>query len=177
MSHSLIVGTTQSGKTTLAKMLCHRYSENGIRTLVLDPLGDPDWNADFKTRDADEFLSIAKQNQQCALFVDESSEAINKYDREKEWITTRSRHWGHKAHLIGQRATQINMTARGQCALAWIFWVGYDDAKALSQEFKGLNPDMIGNLKQLEFLKVDRFSGPKKYRIVFKGGKPSIEPA
>lgn len=158
--------------------LGYNYKRHGIRRIILDPLNDPKWDCgenDLQTTNADEFMRVAKENKSCALFVDESSKAIGKYDTEKEWITTMSRHWGHKAHLICQRPTQLNVTARGQCPIAWIFWIGPDDAKTLSQEFKGLKPEMIESLGKLEFLKATRFDGVKKYRIAFDaGGRPYI---
>lgn len=178
MSHSLITGTTESGKTSCAKVLGFNYKRLGIRRIILDPLNDPKWDCgptDLQTTNPDEFMQVAKANKQCALFVDESAKAIGKYDTEKEWITTMSRHWGHKAHLICQRPTQLNLTSRSQCSIAWIFWIGPDDAKTLSQEFKGLDPDMISNLGKLEFIKATRFDGAAKYRIAFDAsGRPYI---
>lgn len=177
MSHTYIIGTTESGKSSLGKLISAKTRASAIDVLVLDPLGDPGWSASFQTRDPDAFLIEAKKRRRCALIVDESSEAIDKYDKEKEWVTTRSRHWGHKAYLIAQRVPQLNVTARGQCSQAFIFWVGPDDAKALSQEWKGLTADMISNLRKLEFLRVARFDPPQKWRLTFdKRGRCSIIP-
>jgi DNA helicase HerA-like ATPase len=57
MAHSLILGMTESGKTTLAKRLAQHYKSRGIGVIVLDPLND-DWPCDFKTADPDEFLRV-----------------------------------------------------------------------------------------------------------------------
>ena len=51
MTHNLILGMTMSGKTTLAKRLAAHYTQNGINVVVLDPMYDPEWEADFTTAD------------------------------------------------------------------------------------------------------------------------------
>jgi len=40
---------TESGKTTLAKKMIPLYQSKNIEILVLDPLGDRNWQADFIT--------------------------------------------------------------------------------------------------------------------------------
>ena len=60
MPHSLIIGMTESGKTTLATEICRDYRARGIKTIVLDPMYDQRWDADFLTTDKARFLEIVQ---------------------------------------------------------------------------------------------------------------------
>src|SRR3954466_4833967 len=110
MAHRLIGGMTESGKTTLAKIFAWEYKAKGVNTILLDPMADPEWKCDRTYRNPDQFLAAAKTAKQCGLFIDESGKAMGKFDREMEWVTCMSRHWGHEATLVSQRGVQINPT-------------------------------------------------------------------
>ena len=75
MAHSLILGMTESGKTTIAKELAKRLKSSGHPVIVLDPMHDA-WEADFQTDDQNEFLNVFWQAQKCHVFIDESGGAI-----------------------------------------------------------------------------------------------------
>lgn len=165
MTHVLIVGITESGKTTLAQMLCRSYRKRGFRTIVLDPLRDPRWEADYSTTWGSEFLEAARLNRKCALFIDESGETIGRYNPEMLWLATRSRHYGHKSHFITQRAVQLNKTARDQCTTLFLFRVSMDDAKSLSNEFADDALKSATQLNQFEFFHKNRFSVAKKLHL------------
>lgn len=166
--HVLIAGMTGSGKTTLAKLLVQRYKIKGTPSIVLDPMRDPTWNADFQTHDDEEFLRVMYNSQSCALFVDESGKAIGRYAKHMAVVTTESRHFGHKAHLISQRAAQIDKNVRDQCSELYIFKVGFDDAKALSTEFSCAELRNADKLQRGEFYKLDRFNPPQKFNLFGK---------
>lgn len=89
--------------------------------LVLDPSGQRWENAAFVTTDTDQFIDIAFQNERCLLVVDESGEALDKTNPAHMSLATRSRHRGHTAFFIAQRATQIPPLVRQQCVQAYIF--------------------------------------------------------
>lgn len=103
---------------------------------MLDPMRDPTWDADFQTHDPEEFLRVLHMSEKCALFVDESGDAIGKYAREMSTVTTKSRHFGHRAHLLCQRAVQIDRTVRGQCTEIYLFAVDTEDAKTMALEYR-----------------------------------------
>lgn len=154
-----------SGKTTLALKKAKQAKADGCGILVLDPLLNPAWGADFITYKGDVFLDGVFKSQSCAVFVDESGEAIGRYNDAMNTLATRGRQWGHKCHFICQRAQQISKTMRAQCTEAFIFNICREDAKELAQEF---NDDMIKDaylLKQGEFLWVRRFKPTLKYNV------------
>jgi hypothetical protein len=67
------------------------------------------------------------------------------------WLATNSRKWGHKAHFISQRATQLDKNIRTQCSSLFLFQQSVSDCKILSSEF---NRDFMGacDLKKGEYL-------------------------
>jgi hypothetical protein len=136
MAHSLIIGMTESGKTTLAKKLCEKYRASNIKTIVLDPLWD-NWNADFQTDNPSEFMAVVSnpETQSCAVFIDESGESIGQYNKEMFWLATRARHYGHNSHFIVQRTKQLSPTVRGQCRFLYLFNSPINDCKELAQDF------------------------------------------
>jgi len=89
MAHALILGMTLSGKTSIAKTLCAKYKASGVKTIVLDPMNDPAWQADFRTYDPEEFLNILWASRQCAVFIDESGDMVGRFDKEMEKTTLR----------------------------------------------------------------------------------------
>lgn len=156
---------TGSGKTTLAKLLVKRYKLANRPSIVLDPMRDPNWQAEFQTHDTAEFLKTMYESEGCALFVDESGKSIGKYGHEMSVVTTESRHFGHKAILISQRAQQIDKNVRDQCSELYIFRVGHDDAKTLAAEFGYPELKRASELKRGEFYKLDRFNPPQLFNI------------
>ena len=133
--HVLILGITQSGKTTLAFKLAKIYKSKGISLLILDPDLRKEWGADFITDDPEFYLTVVKLNSKCALFVDESGQMIGRYSGAMSWLATNSRKWGHKAHFIAQRATQIDPLVRGQCTSVFLFKQSVLDSKILASEY------------------------------------------
>lgn len=167
MAHVLILGITSTGKTTLATdELCPLYKSQGTSIIVLDPDLRKEWGVpnlnDIKkgesitvgvmTDDPEKFLEICKKNQSCALFIDESGQTIGRYAGPMQWVATNSRKWGHKAHFITQRATQLDPTIRAQCTSIFLFKQSVDDAKILAREF--VAPELMEscNLLRGEYL-------------------------
>jgi hypothetical protein len=136
MAHVLIVGQTESGKTTAARRLALEvYQPNNRPCLVLDPFCDPAWRADFITDNPDQFLKVVFANEDCALFVDEGPETVGRYGDTMKKLGTMSRHWGHVAHFITQRAVDIDKTMRSQCSALFLFNSDLDDCKDLAKRF------------------------------------------
>jgi len=168
MAHSLILGMTQSGKTTLARRMVKDYSRKGISCLILDPLKDPAWKkagARYVTDDGEHFLTVVLRSQSCAIFVDESGEAIGRYARDLKALATRSRHYGHNAHFLSQRAVDVDKTVRDQCANLFCFRVSKKDAETLANEYG--YEELLGCsvLDQGEFIACGRFKKPQRLRL------------
>jgi len=166
-AHTLIAGTTESGKTTLAKMMCAAYAETGIKRIVLDPMNDPGWNADFQTRDANEFLRVMKASRQCACFVDEGSENVGRYDTEMHWCATQARHLGHRVTFICQAPTQIAPVVRNNCSQVAVFRIAPNDAKVLAECYTQPSLRDAIYLSKGEYLYTGRFNSKVEKRRVF----------
>jgi len=157
MAHVLITGTTESGKSALARELCRNYTAGRI---VLDPLRHPGWQADRVFSSGPEYLACARQATGCALFVDESPSVVGRYDDEMHWLATQARHRGHWSHFVSQRPTQLPPVVRDQCSIAFIFRVSPDAAKILAREFTQPEIEAVApTLEQFHFLAVRRFGG------------------
>lgn len=156
---------TQSGKTTLAKQLVEQYQRSGINVLVLDPINDPSWGADFQTSDPDEFLDKVWTSRQCACFIDEAGETAGQYDKEMVKTATKGRHWGHRFHYISQRGSMLSTTIRGQCSQLFLFTSGLKDSKIYAEEFGHEELKQANTLKQGEFFHCDKFDKLEKKRI------------
>jgi hypothetical protein len=150
--HILILGITQTGKTTLAFKLAEEYHAAGVNVLVLDPDKRSGWKADFLTDDPQEYLEVVKLNKSCALFIDESGQMIGRYAKEMAWLATNSRKWGHKAHFITQRASQLDPTVRNQCTTIFLFKQSLSDTKDLANEFVAEELEQAHTLEQGEYL-------------------------
>lgn len=158
MAHVLILGMTLSGKTTLAKRLAADYRAHGIKVAVLDPLGDPEWQADYRTTDPDEFLAVFWQSRQCACFIDESGDAVGKYDEAMQKTATRGRHWGHRVHYLTQRGAQLSRTVRDQCSSLFLFTTSLKDAKLHAEEWNKDDLAKAHTLRQGEYFHTGRFT-------------------
>lgn len=158
MAHVLILGMTQSGKTSLAKQLARHYRESGLKVGVLDPLHDPEWQADFQTHDPEQFLEMFWNSRQCAWFIDEAGESVGKYDNAMISTATRGRHWGHRCHYISQRGTQIARTVRDQCSSLFLFATALDDCKIHAAEWNKSELRGAMNLPQGHYFHSTRFS-------------------
>jgi len=141
MPHALILGMTESGKTTLAKRMAAEYKARGVGVIVLDPLSDPGWDADFITANGDEFLETFWASRSCAVFIDESGDAVGKYDLAMQKTATRGRHWGHSVHYLTQRGAMISRTVRDQCSKLFLFNNGTEDCKIHIKEWN--KPELI----------------------------------
>lgn len=135
MAHVMILGQTQSGKTTLAKRLAENYRAQGIGVIVHDPLNDPEWTADFKSASFPEVMRVYNESRGCAIFFDEAGESCDEYALTITRTATRGRHRGHRNHYIAQRGTRILRTIRDQCSILFLFNSGLEDCKIHAAEW------------------------------------------
>lgn len=135
MPHSVLVGITECGKTTLGIEMAKAYKAQDVGVLVLDPFKDPRWDADFITSNPDEFLNVLWDSEKCACFIDESADMIGRYDKLMIQTATRGRHWGHNMHYLTQRGQELSKTVRSQCRHLFLFSICLDDAKIFAKEY------------------------------------------
>lgn len=148
---------TESGKTTKARQLAANYRRQGIGVIVLDPLRDPAWQADFITDDQEEFLDVFWRSRSCAAFLDEGGESVGRYDLAMQKTATRGRHCGHSCHYIAQKATQLAPIVRDQCSYLYLYTSGLTSCKMLAEEFN--KPEILNGtqLQRFSYFFVSRF--------------------
>jgi len=152
MAHTLIIGITGSGKTTLAKALSQQYLKRNIPVFVLDPLLSEKWNANYITDNPDEFVETVFDNVNCAVFVDESAETIGRYAGIMQKLATSSRNLGHNVHFICQRPKQLDINMRTQCENIFVFKLSLYDTRELANEYVADELLYAPQLKKGEYL-------------------------
>lgn len=165
--HTLIVGITESGKSTIAKMMCAEFKRTGTKTAVLDPLFSPDWECDFITGDSEAYLDYLKKNKSVCAFIDEAGKMVGRYNVEMEWLVTQSRHWGHSAFLITQGVTQLNPVVRTQCTRKIIFGCGEKETRLLAEESRRPELKSLGHIPQGVFYSLSNFGDVTMGRVDF----------
>lgn len=146
--HTGYFGVTQSGKTTLARAVARKLSDDGHIVGVFDPVGTATAGGDWPENaiifeDAEEMLWFVEQ-ENCPpmhLFVDEAAEVFGHSFRENSWLATRGRHYGIYLHIITQRPKMILPNVRGQIGRAYVFRLSNEDMREVGADFghSGLN--------------------------------------
>ena len=167
MPHTLIIGMTASGKSTVAKKQAQKLYNMGYNILVYDPLLD-NWPCTFITDDPEHFIDVAHRSINCYLFIDEADTVVSHAHKKNFWLATRSRHLGHSVTFITQRGALISPTVRGQCAFLFLFRSPTKDCKILAEEFG--HEELIdgGKLGQFEYYFTGRYFPCKKHFINHK---------
>lgn len=165
MSHSLISGMTESGKSTLAKMLCSQFKEQGIGTIVYSAIDLNGWNCDFKTSNIESLKQSVNNSRLCMVFIDEADTVCSLKQPENNFLAVRSRHRQHSVYFITQRPNMINPNIRGQCKNLFLFNIHYNDAKDLSKQWNCDEIMSSVNFKVGEYIYVPRMGQYKKMKL------------
>lgn len=139
--HYLIVGLTESGKSSFARATAHEYAKIGHTPIVLDKTRNRDWpsNSIFFA-DPQELLNYVQDPEQCLrqpIFLEEAGLALEEFRIPCRWLTTFSRHHGMRTHIVAQRAEMVDLTTRSQCTNLIAFGLSRKDAKSYADEFNG----------------------------------------
>lgn len=168
MAHGLILGMTESGKTTLARAMAAYAKRCNVGVLVLDPLRDPRWPCDFITDDQEEFLDVFWRSRSCIAFLDEGGESVGRYDTAMQKTATRGRHWGHACFYLAQKGTQLAPIVRDQCRHLFLFCSSARDGKMLAEEWNKPELEECSSFKQGEYVHAVKFGQTVRHTI---GGK------
>jgi len=132
--HTIICGTTLTGKTTMALILARESKKKGIMSMVYDTKGSG-YCCDIVCKSMNRFLDIAMESNNLMLFVDDCITVLKSNDPRHRWLTAESRHRGHSVVLIGQRYKNIPKTNRDNCEELWMFRQSLSDCKEIAGDF------------------------------------------
>lgn len=142
MSHSLIIGVTESGKTTLARSLARNLAKRKQNVIVYDPVRTPTAGGDWPKSavifdDEREFWKYLNRDDvgHSHIFVDEAGDLFNMAKPENFWLLTRGRHYGFFVYCMCQRPKMIAPSVRFQCATCYMFRLAHSDASEISKDF------------------------------------------
>lgn len=136
---TLFTGTTESGKTTLARHISRKIDGDKFAIIVRDPveftatLGGG-WNEKARIyNDDDEFFAAIERliadNKPGYIFIDESADLFSLSNPENFWLATRGRHYGLDISFITQRPKLIAPSVRAQCNKIFMFRLARQDAR------------------------------------------------
>lgn len=154
--HIGVIGQTMSGKTLFLKCFIQRYRLAGIKSIVLDSLGDPDFNADFCTDSPEQFERVVYSSRSCLVGIDESGDQ-GKFSAHMAKLARKGRHWGHVCLYSAQKATQINPLIRDQWGAIALFCSGAKTGALFAEEFN--EPELLKcvDLRKGEYFYKQRF--------------------
>ena len=159
-AHIVIVGLSETGKSSLAKQLAARVKAGGQHgVLVCDPMQSRDWVCDFQTADLNEFAAVYQDSRLCYAFVDECF-MLNSVEEKNilQRMNAMGRHYGNRNIMIGQRFTAMPKTARELASRKLIFRQSPEDAKEIYRSYSHELVKDLPNLQQGEYLDLTTFN-------------------
>lgn len=136
--HVLITGITRCGKSRLSKTVIipsHRRIRRWCG--VLDPVGAPDWGADWVTQDVERFVEASRNSRDCVWFIDEVAKYRQNYKEicGLEEMAFMSGNRGHMCYFIAQRLMMVPPNIREQCSTAIVFQQAPSSLALLAEQF------------------------------------------
>lgn len=151
----LIVGKSESGKSSLARRLMDDALKAGIPVYVRDPLGYQWPGASGYFNDTTELRRLMVQYGAPAIvIVDEAVDFFRPQQVENHWIFTRGRHEGLLPIAIAHRVKMIAPNVRAQASDLYVFYSARDDAEILAGDYAHDGLKIANTLDQGEFFHV-----------------------
>lgn len=169
--HTLILGGQGSGKSYAAHLLARRDVAAGVPVFIHDPHGTvsswPSGPIVHHFTDLNLLIKALRGSQRIKAYIEESGESIGRGSDavEKQWLATGSRKWGHVVTFIAQEAQQLLPVIRKNCTRGLIFRQSLRNAKLLCDDFADNSLLKITELRQYEFLLVERFKPSRVMRF------------
>lgn len=155
--HTIICGTTLTGKTTLGRILAREARKRKIMSMVFDRR-DSGYCCDIVVQSFNRFLELAQASSNMMLFVDDCPTVLKRGEDSHKWLTTESRHQGHSVVLMAQRYMMIPKDNRDNCDTVWMFRQSLSDCQEIANDFGYDWHDIRPGRKPMEklhFLKIN----------------------
>jgi len=135
LSHKLWSGKTETGKSTVAKIMSAEAVKIKRPVLVYD-IELSKWPEGVNvTDDPDLFLDVFWRTQDALAFIDESGESVGRNSEEFLFTATRGRKGGSEMNYLVQDPMLIDPQIRRQCTMLLLFKTSATGCKALADEF------------------------------------------
>ena len=140
--HCLYVGVTQSGKTTLARIVSRGLRSHKIPVAVFDPMGTAtaggDWGEGvliFTTEH--DFLEWIYSEDAVGfhVFIDEAHKILGHSNNENFWMLTEGRHFFLTLHLMTQRPKKLHPDVRHNCGRCYMFRLAKSDRSEIGGDY------------------------------------------
>jgi hypothetical protein len=132
--HTLVLGTTGSGKTSYCRWLAAALRKNRHHVVVFNPRMQPGWECDFESPNIAEVKKYCQQPFKKAVFLEEASYL----NRSAEWdyFTTYARNDGCSCWIIAQKLKMLSPNLRDNCEEVVLFRSTFSDTRELADEFR-----------------------------------------
>jgi hypothetical protein len=158
--HSMVVGGTMSGKTTLLRTMVRHARKAGRAVFVCDPNMEPGWHANFRTPNPDQLLAKLMASSGCLAICEEGGSYLTNTAPAMayRWLVMRSRHLGHKVVISATKGALIPPVYRQNCGTIHLFNCTPAEAELWADEFN--DPGLLAAVKlpRFQYLKKVRFS-------------------
>ncbi len=154
----LIVGVSESGKTSLANRL---IKDSPIPVYIRDPIG-AEWSkctARFET--SDELRILTAKRQPCVVVVDEAANFFAVSMLENHWVFTQGRHSAILPIAIGQRIKMMAPNVREQASDLYVFESSKEASEILAEAYNMDELLSAPELRQGEYFYVRRVDGQR----------------
>lgn len=155
----LIVGVSESGKSSLAKTL---IKDAGVPVFVRDPIGATDWpglTARFESSDELRELLLPLKKSPCIAIIDEATDYFTTGQKENHWIFTRGRHDAMLPMAICHYVKAMAPIVRDQATDLYVFESSITTSQILSESYNMPELEDAHTLDQGEFFHVRREDG------------------
>ena len=160
--HTIILGMTQSGKSSYGKIICRKLRQAGVMTYVLNPLREQGWRCDLQTADPDQMMAACQASKiKKAVFLDEAGQSLAR-DPRFNYFCAQSRHDGCSVFAISQRLQMVLPDLRTNTTQAVLFRCWYSEAKTLSDQFNEARLLDAAKFRQGEFFLVSAYRPLRK---------------
>ena len=173
ITHAVITGMSQSGKTLFAKNLAAGVLKKGRPVLVFDPIvcgqsgyGLNGWPGGcYVLGDWPRFLGVAWGSRSCFLIIDEAADVVEEDPAGLRKLMRRGRHiggdgcGGHSVVLIAQRyLLSLDKSARDQCSHVYAFCQSFNDAKSIGLDFNAPRlAEIVPALPKFHYVLADKY--------------------